>query len=370
MAERPASTILSADLAVTEFARYAAVAARFGGRIERTSQDDALVVVWGPSPASSDDTERAVRAGLELVQAGLATRVGLAIDDVDRATTVRAAAAPGEVWVTEHVRSRTSAAIRYTDRGRPETLGDAEPSRLFRADAVVDVVGGSGRPQHIWAPLVGYQRELALIKDSLHAAIEESAGRLLVVAGAAGSGTTRLGAELEHYIDGLAGRIWWLWGRAASYGAATSYSSLVAVVRGRIAASDRDDLATLRGKLERTTAALAITEQERHWLTKRLLALLVGDGRGGPSAISQGELFDAWLFWFEHLGRTEPVVWVIDDAHLADDGLVAFSDHVVRRAASPCAGPGLGSAGGARPVRRRRSAGAVTDRPPRRTLAR
>ena len=225
----------------------------------------ALVVVWGPSPASSDDTERAVRAGLELVLAGLATRVGLAADDADRGRQrcVRAPAparcgSPSRCGPGPRPRSATPTAA------GPRLPGEAEPSRLFRADAVVDVVGGSGRPQHVWAPLVGYQRELALIKDTLHAAIEESAGRLLVVAGPARSpARSRLGAELEHYIDGLAGRIWWLWGRTTAYGGATSYSSLVAVLRGRIAASDKDDLATLRGKLERTTAALAITEQER-----------------------------------------------------------------------------------------------------------
>jgi hypothetical protein len=334
MAERPVTTILSIDLVTLPTSdaldRCRAVLGRFGGRVE-AAEDDAVTAAWGPSAGAAEDAERAVRAGLEAVQAGLAARAGVAAGEAERATAVCARASLGEVWVDEPTRVRTAAAIRYVDQGRRELIGDIDPVRLSRAETVVALMGGEGRPSQLWVPLVGYQRELALVKDALHASIADSRGRLLVVRGAAGTGKTRLGTELEHYIDGLAGRVWWLWGRCTSYGGAGRFSALDAVLRGRIAARENDDPDTLSRKLERTLATLALTGPQREWLQPRLAALL-GESAAAPP---QEELFAAWLFWLQHLGGGEPVVWVIDNAHLAGAELVAFVDYLVGHADSP-----------------------------------
>jgi hypothetical protein len=349
MAERPVTTILSIDLVTHPTSdvldRCRAVLARFGGRVEPVD-DDALSAAWGPSAAPAEDAERAVRAGLEVVQAGLATRAGVAAGDAERAAAVCASARIGEVWVDEPTRVRTAAAVRYVDQGRRELIGDIDPVRLSRADTVVALMGGEGRPSQLWVPLAGYQRELGLIKDTLHATIAESNGRLLVVRGAAGTGKTRLGTELEHYIDGLAGRVWWLWGRCTSYGGASSFAALDAVLRGRIAARENDDADTLSRKLERSLATLALTGPQREWLQPRLAALLSEDA----ATLAQDDLFAAWLFWLQHLGGREPVVWVVDDAHLAGAELVALIDYLVGHADSPILVLALARPDGTRPL--------------------
>jgi hypothetical protein len=334
MAERPVTTILSIDLVTLPTSnvldRCRAVLGRFGGRVELA--EDAVTAVWGPSTAAAaEDAERAVRAGFEMIQAGLAARAGVAAGEAERAAAVCASAGRSEVWVDEPTRVRTAAAVRYIDQGRRELIGDIDPVRLSRADTVVALMGGEGRPSQLWVPLVGYQRELALIKDALHGTIADSRGRLLVVRGAAGTGKTRLGTELEHYIDGLAGRVWWLWGRCTSYGGAGRFAALDAVLRGRIAARENDDADALSHKLERSLATLALTGPQREWLQPRLAALLAGDA----DTPAQEELFAAWLFWLQHLGGREPVVWVIDEAHLAGAELMAFVDYLVGHADSP-----------------------------------
>lgn len=333
MAERLVTTILLIDQsepAPAAEADCATVVGRFGGRVE-ASDGPHLMAVWGPSPTPAEDAERAVRAGVEAVGASVATRASVTTGDADRAVSLLDLVPSGEVWVDEPTRSRTAAAIDFADVGRHELVGELEAARLFRAEAVVALVGGEGRASQLWVPLVGYRDELAQVKSALHRTINARAGRLLLVEGPAGAGTSRLGSELEHYIDGLAGRVWWLWGRCSPYGDDSPYSALVAVLRGRIAANEHDDREALRRKLDRALAGLALTEDERQQLSDRLFALL----EGGLADFSREELHAAWLSWLEHLGGDEPVTWVIDDAHRADDGLVEFVHAILHRATTP-----------------------------------
>jgi class 3 adenylate cyclase/tetratricopeptide (TPR) repeat protein len=346
------------DLLSGYFDRCRDVVARYGGTVEKFI-GDAVVAVWGVPVAHEDDAERAVRAGLDLVEAvtdygerlagvPLAMRVGVvtgevavtlgatnegmvAGDAVNTAARVQAKAPPGSVWVDEQTRALTAAAIGYEPVGAHELKGKAEPVTLHRATAVMGVVGGVGRDFGVEAPLVGRRRELTLVKEVFQAAVEDGRGRLLVVTGAPGVGKSRLGWELQKYIDGLTVTVWLHWGRCAAYGDGVAFSALSAAVRRRIGADDDAPAAEQRERLLTQLAEVVHDAAERDWLAPRLAVLL-----GGEDSYSHDDLFAAWLTWFERISRGgEPVVWIIDDAHRADDALLDFVEHLAASARFP-----------------------------------
>jgi class 3 adenylate cyclase/tetratricopeptide (TPR) repeat protein len=340
------------------FDRCRDVVARYGGTVEKFI-GDAVVAVWGVPVAHEDDAERAVRAGLDLVEAVtdfgertvgavLAMRVGVvtgevavtlgadregmvAGDAVNTAARVQAKAAPGAVWVDEQTRALTAAAIGYEPVGAHELKGKSEAVTLFRATAVMGVVGGVGRDFGVEAPLVGRRRELTLVKEVFQAAAEDGRGRLLVVTGGPGVGKTRLGWELQKYIDGLTATVWLHWGRCAAYGDGVAFSALSAAVRRRIGAGDDAPAAEQRERLMTQLDEVVHDAAERDWLAPRLAVLL-----GGEDTYTHDDLFAAWLTWFERISRGgDPVLWIIDDAHRADDALLDFVEHLAASARFP-----------------------------------
>jgi class 3 adenylate cyclase/tetratricopeptide (TPR) repeat protein len=346
------------DLLSGYFDRCREVVGRYGGTIEKFI-GDAVMAVWGVPVAHEDDAERAVRAGLDLIEAvtgygeklgadALAMRVGVVTDEVavtigatqqgmvagdavNTAARVQAKAEPGTVWVDEQTRALTAASIAYEPAGTHELKGKVEPVALHRATAVMGTVGGEGHELGVEAPLVGRRRELSLLKELYQAAVEDGRGRLLVVAGAPGVGKTRLGWELQKYTDGLSAVVWFHWGRCPAYGDGVAYSALSTAVRRRIGADDEAPAAAQRERLRAHLAEIVPDADERAWLEPRLAVLL-----GGEDSYSREDLFAAWLTWFERVSHGgDPVVWVIDDAHHADDTLLDFVEHLVAAARFP-----------------------------------
>ncbi len=336
------------------FERCRTVVARYGGTIEKFI-GDAVMAVWGVPLTHEDDAERAVRAGLDLVEAtaafgaragapGLAMRVGVvtgevavtigataegmvAGDAVNTAARVQGAARPGTVWIDEQTRQLTSAAVESVSTGDHALKGKATPVALFEVIAVMGAVGGAQRVDRVEAPLTGRRGELAMIKESFHAAIEDGRGRLLLVSGQPGVGKSRLGWELEKYTDGLSDAVRWHWGRCLSYGDGVAFSSLSAAVRGRVGATDADTAEDVRAKVAASIARYVAEPSEREWLAPRVALLLTGES---DQQFGREDLFAAWVAWFEALGADgAPVVWVVDDAQYADDGILDFLEHLV-----------------------------------------
>jgi class 3 adenylate cyclase/predicted ATPase len=330
---------------------------RYGGVVEKFI-GDAVVAVWGTPVAAEGDAERAVRAGLDLVAAvaelgldagvaGLAARTGvvtgevavtvgaeregmIAGDAVNTAARVQSQAGPGSLLADGATVRLAGSAVLFEDAGEHALKGKAQPLQLWRAVRVLAGVGGSQRVDGLEAPLTGRDAELRTVRELFHAAAGRRVPRLVLVAGPAGVGKSRLGWELRKYIDGLKDKVWWHEGRCLSYGDGVAFWALAQIVRQRLGIAEEDPADIAPGKLAAGLAEFIADPAERGYVGVRLGRLLgvafAGDG-GGP--LSREELFAGWRLFFERLAAENPVVLLIEDAHHADAGLLDFLDYLI-----------------------------------------
>jgi class 3 adenylate cyclase/tetratricopeptide (TPR) repeat protein len=330
---------------------------RYGGIVEKFI-GDAVMAVWGTPVAAEGDTERAVRAALELVDAvsvlgadvgasGLSARAGVvtgevavtlgaqgegmvAGDAVNTASRVQSVAKPGSVFVDDATRKLAESAILLEDAGNFELKGKEHPEELFVAVRVLSGVGGNQRSDGLEAPLTGRDAELRALKDLFHTAVDRRTPRLVVVTGAAGVGKSRLGWELEKYIDGLADTVLWHRGRCLSYGEGVAFWALAEIVRQRFGIAEEDATDLARSKLGEGLVRFVSDEKEREYVGVRLSRLL-----GVPYAsetkvvLSQDELYAGWRLFFERLAQVAPVVMLVEDAQHADESLLGFFEHLI-----------------------------------------
>ncbi len=320
---------------------------RYGGTVEKFI-GDAVMAVWGAPVAREDDAERAVRAAVELIDAvqgmdgGLQARVGVqtgeaavslgatgqgmvAGDMVNTTARVQAVAEPGTVLVDEATMRSASEAIAFESVGQRELKGKSTSVPLWRALRVVAEVGGRGRSDSLEAPFVGRDTEFRLLKELFHASSREQRARMISIVGQGGIGKSRLGWELEKYLDGLVEPVWFHHGRSPSYGTGITFWALGEMVRGRCGLAESDDEATTRARVAEQVTKFVSEPAERAWVESSLLTLL---GVGDVSTPSE-QLFPAWRTFFERIARQGTTLLVFEDLQWADAGLLAFIDHVM-----------------------------------------
>ena len=370
VAERRLVTVLFADLvgftglaedrdpeAVRELlTRYFELARetieRYGGTVEKFI-GDAVMAVWGTPVALEDDQERAVRAGLELVDAvrGLgpdpdgaaiqaragiltgeaavtlgATGQGMVAGDlVNTASRLQSVAPAGSVLVGEATFRATAGAIAYEAAGEQALKGKSAPVAAWRALRVVAKLGGVARTEGLEAPFVGRDEQVRLLKDLLHAAARERRLRFVSVTGQAGTGKSRLTWEFHKYIDGLVEDVMWHQGRSPAYGEGISFWALGEMVRKRAGLAEGDDAATTRQKIADALVEYVPDEAERRWIEPKLLGLL---GLEELRSLEREDLFGAWRTFFERVSDRGVTVLVFEDIHWADQGLLDFIDHL------------------------------------------
>ena len=294
---------------------------------------DAVMAVFGAPVAHEDDAERAVRAGLRVLEAieelnehdpALSLRVRIGIntgeavvalgarpeegegivtgDVVNTASRLQGAAPVNGVAVSEQTYRATERIFDYEELEPVQVKGKAEPLALYRPLTPRARFGSEVTRAHT-TPLVGRELEKPLVIGTFERSAQQRSCQFVTIVGEPGVGKSRLCSELFAYIDDRPGLTRWRQGRCLPYGEGIAFWALGEIVKAECGILESDSPQEVEAKLER---ALPHDDPDAPWLKARL-APLVGV-LGEPT--SKEESFNAWRRFCESLAADGPAVLV------------------------------------------------------------
>ena len=197
---------------------------RFAGFVAKY-MGDGVLVYFGYPEAHEDDAERAVRAGLAVIEAvgklvgpeklnvrlgiasglvvvgdligiGAAQERGVVGETPNLTARLQGLAQPGTLVISDSTRQQLGALFELEDLGFRLLTGFAEPQRAWRVLGESDVVSRFEALRSGATPLVGRDEELDLLLRRWRQA-KPGEGRMVLVSGEPGIGKSRLTAELS-----------------------------------------------------------------------------------------------------------------------------------------------------------------------------
>ncbi len=309
------------------------VVGRYEGVVDKYA-GDALLALFGAPVSHEDDAERALHVALEmhrelariaadlphgdLLSLHIGVNSGHAIarvqgsqvrldynvlgDAVNLAQRLESVAPSGETYVSESTYRLTKHRFDFESVGELTLKGKSEPVPGWR------LIGERAQVERGRRKLVGRDAEMATLNEALDD-LGRGQGTVVVVAGEAGVGKSRLTAELQQLAAERGFR--WLATRCLSYGAALAYWPVTHLLR-----SERD-------------VVDAAGEDERPFLARILGEEAPSVDELEPEAFRRG-LHAAVASALGRLAEERPVLLAIEDAHWADPSSQAITGDLVR----------------------------------------
>ncbi len=336
--------------------------ARFDGFVAKY-MGDGLLVYFGYPQAHEDDAERAVRAGLavidavghlaaprplrvrlgvasglavvgDLIGAGAAQERGVVGETPNLAARLQALAAPDTLVISETTRGQVGALFEIEDLGPQPLAGFVEPQRAWR------VVGESGVLSRFEAlraasltPLVGREEEVELLRRRWRRAAAGE-GQVVLICGEPGIGKSRLTAALRERLESEdLTRLRYFCSPHHQDSALYPFVSQLE----RAAGFERED--PIEKKLDQLEALLAPASPpaEEVGLVAELFSLPAASRYPSPPSTPQRKkekTFAALLRQLEALARRTPVLMVFEDLHWIDPSSRELLDRMIERIAS------------------------------------
>ena len=347
---------------------------RYEGTLARL-MGDAILAFFGAPIAHEDDPQRAVLAGLDIlevigpyredvnrrwgldfdVRVGINT--GLVVvgevgsdlhveytalgDAVNLAARMEQTAEPGTVQIAQDTYKLVAPLFEFEDLGGIELKGKSEPVQTYRVLRPKEVPGRLRGIEGLDSPLVGRDQQMGALREAI-AGLREGRGQIVSVMGEAGLGKSRLIAELRHALasDGLLpqvgraaeagdgtggnGTLAWYEGRSLSYDSSTPYAPFTNLFNTyfglRAEQADAE-------KYEDVKAAIAEILPERAAENAPFIASLLGIEVTGEDAEHvrylqppqvRGRVTQAVCDVIEGLAAIRPLVLVLEDLHWID----------------------------------------------------
>src|SRR5580765_1122888 len=302
---------------------------RYGGTVEKFA-GDAVMAAFGVPQAHEDDSERAVRAALEILegvdQLELEARIGIEAGEVvtgagdstfatgeavNIAARLQQLAEPGQILLGPSAHRLTLGRNEVDDVGAVQVRGRDEPVWAWAA------IGAAGRaPARVAVtPLVGRDHELDLLANTFARATRDRRAHLVTIYGEPGVGKSRLSNEFLASLEGTTV----LHGRCLPYGESITYWPLAEMVKGAADIADDDPLDVAIEKLRQCCPPEADAD---------LLGLATGVLEAVHGERSQQEISWAAREWALVMSQTQPLILVFEDIHWAEEPLLELIEHM------------------------------------------
>ena len=237
---------------------------RYEGTLARL-MGDAILAFFGAPIAHEDDPQRAVLAGLDIIEAigpykeeikrkwgiDFEVRVGINTglvvvgevgsdlrleytalgDAINTAARMEQTAQPGTVQISVDTQTLVAPLFDFEDLGATEVKGKSQPVRVYK------VLGRKAQPERergivgLDSPMVGRDDELQSLKQTV-ADLQQGRGQVVSLIGDAGLGKSRIISELYQSLsDTLAdSSLKWYEGRSRSYETANPYTPFASLL--------------------------------------------------------------------------------------------------------------------------------------------
>ncbi|MEW6474519.1 MAG: adenylate/guanylate cyclase domain-containing protein [Actinomycetota bacterium] len=327
------------------FAGAASAIADHGGQVEKFI-GDAVVATFGVPHAGDDDPERAIRAGLAIIETvswveaelglergTLRVRVGintgevvvvhaqdgtwrLAGDAVNVAARLQAAAEPGTIFVGPDTAFAADHAFVTEPVGELALKGKTGTVTARRIVRPRPIPSREWILEGLRAPTIGRGRELAQL-DRAQAAAADAAGGLFIIA-PPGVGKSRLVDELRRraLVRGVP-----VWTVRITRTTGTAYEPIADLLQAALGAAVAGP--EPRPLLLERLARCGHVGPRAELSAEHTLALL----SGAPLDAEPTELWRSWTAMLDAHDGSETPVWIVEDVHLASADVRAFLAH-------------------------------------------
>jgi len=352
------STELSAQLDPEDWhgilSRYhqtaAGVVKRFEGHVQQYL-GDGILILFGYPQAHENDAERAVRAGLSLLEEiqklnntfqkefskSIAVRVGIHTGEVmirqeggdsgsifgetpNVAARVQAAAEPNSVCISAATQ-RLVAGFFVVDELGPHILkGVPDPIQLFK----VERTSGVRSRLHATAvnsltPFVGREDERNLLMGRW-AQVQKGKGQLVMITGEAGIGKSRLLRQFKHDLGVIPHT--WVEGESSPYEQDTPFAPTIDLIENAFEWTAETPVEAKLSDLERSFTLVGMDTAKTVPLVASLFGITAPPGRYPPILLSPEQqrlhLLQSLVDWVIGTSKSQPTVLVVEDLHFAD----------------------------------------------------
>ena len=338
----------------------AKVIARFEGHIAQYL-GDGLLVYFGYPLAHEDDAQRAVRAGLGMVEAlgqlnirlkqergvELAVRLGihtglvvvgevgggarqeqLALGETPNlAARLQGIAAPNTVVISAATVQLLGGFFAYQSLGTPALKGLAQPLEVYRvlyestARSRLEAAGSTGL-----TPLVGREQEVGLLRERW-AQVKDGIGQVILLSGEAGIGKSRLVQVLTEHVAAEP-QAWLTPCQCSPYYQNTALYPMIELLERVALRFDREESPQQKlRKLEGFLVQYGLPLTEAVPLFAALLSLPLGTDYA-PLTVSaeqqKQQTLHALLTVMLRIAAQQPMLFVMEDLHWVDPTTLEF----------------------------------------------